>query len=203
VSTGASAQGPQARRKGARQFRMILSRIVKKVIHRIQVTRKVDFEPDIWDKVITINRKDTYDNTTRGETTGPRCRNKGRLLGASLQRSRCEAHPATGEKRKAAAHGSEARRKDQRPGNPGERAPRIYPGIQGRGGEAAGRQRAQERHHAGAERGHRRPQVPAGDANQLRSRRRRITNRGLRAPSPYKESGLKLTSAQAIGSQAS
>ncbi len=52
-----------------------------------------------------------------------------------------------------------------------------------------------------AERGHQRPQVPAGDANQLR--RRRITNRGLRAPSPYKESGHKLTSAQAIGSQAS
>ena len=32
---------------------------------------------------------------------------------------------------------------------------------------------------------------------------RRITNRGLRAPSPYKASGLKLTSVQAIGSQAS
>jgi hypothetical protein len=31
----------------------------------------------------------------------------------------------------------------------------------------------------------------------------RITNRGPRAPLPYKESGHKLTSAQAIGSQAS
>jgi hypothetical protein len=197
---------------------MIPGRIVKKVIHRIQVTRKVDFEPDIWDKVITINRKDTYDtklskrriqlsgrgaarsgqsagggarvdedshgNATRGEAAGPRCRNKGRLLGASLQRGRCEARPATGEKREVAAHGSEARRKDQRPGNPGGRSSRIYPGIQGRGGEAPGRQRAQERHHARAERGHRRPQVPAGDANQLRSGRRRITNRALRGPSP-------------------
>ena len=107
--------------------------------------------------MITINnRKDTYDNTTRGETTGPRCRNKGRVLGASLQRSRCEEHPATGEKPKAAAHGSEARRKDQRPGNPGGRAPRNYTGIQAR---------AKER---------------SLSANQLR---RRLMDRGLRAPS--------------------
>jgi hypothetical protein len=169
---------------------MIPGRIVKKVIHRIQVTRKVDFEPDIWDKVITINRKDTYDNTTRGETTGPRCRNAGRVLGASLQRSRCEAHPAAGAQREVAAHGSEARHQDRGPGNPGGRASRIYPGVQARAGEAAGRQRAQERHHPRAERGHRRPQVPAGDANQLRSRRR-ITNRALRGPSLFRRGGWK------------
>jgi hypothetical protein len=132
--------------------------------------------------MILNNRKETYDNTTRGETTGPRCRNAGRVLGASLQRSRCEAHPAAGAQREVAAHGSEARHQDRGPGNPGGRASRIYPGVQARAGEAAGRQRAQERHHPRAERGHRRPQVPAGDANQLRSRRR-ITNRGLRAPS--------------------
>ena len=142
----------------------------------------VDTKLRIWDNMITINRKDTYDNTTRGDSTGPRCRNKGRVLGASLQRSRCEARPATGEKREVAAHGSEARRKDQRPGNPGEGPSRIYPGVQARAGEAAGRQRAQQRHHPRAERGHQRPQVPAGDANQLR--RRRITNRALRGPSP-------------------
>ena len=130
--------------------------------------------------MILNNRKETYDNTTRGETTGPRCRNAGRLLGASLQRGRCEARPATGEKPKAAAHGSEARRNDHRPGNPGGRAPRIYPGVQARAGEAAGRQRAQQRHHPWAERSHRRPQVPAGDANQLR---RRLINRALRGPS--------------------
>ena len=126
--------------------------------------------------------EDSHGNTTRGDSTGPRCRNAGRVLGASLQRGRCEARPATGEKREVAAHGSEARRKDQRPGNPGGRAPRIYPGVQARVREAAGRQRAQPGHHPRAERSHRRPQVPAGDANQLRSRRR-ITNRGLRAPS--------------------
>ena len=129
--------------------------------------------------------EDSYDNTTRGEAAGPRCRNAGRLLGASLQRGRCEARPATGEKQEVAAHGSEARRKDQRPGNPGGGSSRIYPGVQARAGEAAGRQRAQQRHHPRAERGHRRPQVPAGDANQLRSRsgRRGITNRALRGPS--------------------
>jgi hypothetical protein len=141
--------------------------------------------------MILNNRKDTYDNTTRGETTGPRCRNKGRVLGASLQRGRCEARPATGEKREVAAHGSEARRKDQRPGNPGGRASRIYPGIQARAGEAAGRQRAQQGHHPRAERSHRRPQVPAGDANQLR---RRLMDRGLRAPSPGYRIKLQATS---------
>ena len=132
-----------------------------------------DTGPCIWDIMVTINRKDTYDNTTRRETTGPRCWNAGRLLGASLQRGRCEARPATGEKPKAAAHGSEARRKDQRPGNPGGRASRIYPGIQARAGEAAGRQRAPEGPHRRA------GPPPLQRRNHLR---RRLINRGLRAP---------------------
>ena len=137
--------------------------------------------------------EDSHGNATRGEAAGPRCRNAGRLLGASLQRGRCEARPATGEKQEVAAHGSEARRKDQRPGNPGGRASRIYPGVQARGGEAGGRQRAQQRHHPRAKRSHRRPQVPAGDANQLRSRRR-ITNRALRGPSSGYRIKLQATS---------
>ena len=146
--------------------------------------------------MILNNRKDTYDRSNREENTGrevEKCggRNAGRVLGASLQRSRCEARPATGEKPKAAAHGSEARRKDQRPGNPGGRAPRIYPGVQARAGEAAGRQRAQQRHHPWAERSHRRPQVPARDANQLRQR---ITNRALRGPSSGYRIKLQATS---------
>ncbi len=159
---------------------MILSRIVKKVIHRIQVTRKVDFEPDIWDKVITINRKDTYDiklSKRRIQYTG-RCAAQ---TGASAGGGGCH---AAGARQKDAAHGSGPRRQDCGPESPGEGPSRIYPGIQGRSGEAPGRQRAQERHHSRAERGHRRPQVPAGDANQLRSGRRRITNRALRGPSP-------------------
>ena len=150
----------------------------------------VDTKLRIWDNMILNNRKDTYDNTTRGETTSYGC-NAGRVLGASLQRSRCEAHPATGEKRKAAAHGSEARRKDQRSGNPGQRPSRIYPGIQARAGEAGGRQRAQQRHHPRAERSHRRPQVPAGDANQLR---RRLMDRALRGPSSGYRIKLQATS---------
>ena len=158
--------------------------------------------------MILNNRKETYDiklsrrriqytgrcaaqtgasagGGARAESTGRevekcRGRNKGRVLGASLQRSRCEAGPATGEKPKAAAHGSEARRKDPGPGNPGGGSSRIYPGIQARAGEAGGRQRAQQRYHPRAERGHQRPQIPAGDANQLR---RRLINRALRGPS--------------------
>jgi len=119
--------------------------------------------------MILNNRKDTYDV----KLSKRRIQFTGRCAARSDQ-------TATGEKRKAAAHGSEAGRKDQRSGNPGQRPSRIYPGVQARAGEAGGRQRAQQRHHPRAERGHRRPQVPAGDANQLR---RRITNRGLRAPS--------------------
>jgi len=121
--------------------------------------------------MILNNRKDTYDV----KLSKRRIQFTGRCAARSDQ-------TATGEKRKAAAHGSEAGRKDQRSGNPGQRPSRIYPGVQARAGEAGGRQRAQQRHHPRAERGHRRPQVPAGDANQLR---RRITNRGLRAPSPH------------------
>ena len=150
--------------------------------------------------MILNNRKDTYDRSNgrlnegsrsvrRGSNSGDtgafeanRSRNTGKVLEGYVQRSRCEAHPATGEKRKAAAHDSEARRKDQRPGNPGQRPSRIYPGIQARAGEAGGRQRAQQRHHPRAERGHRRPQVPAGDANHLRTGGR-LMDRGLRAPS--------------------
>ena len=105
--------------------------------------RALDKRLRIWDTMILNNRKDTYDNTTRGETTGPRCRNKGRVLGASLQRS------------------------------------------QARHVKAGGKDRALRGHHSRAARHHRGLQVPAGDANQLRSRsgRRGITNRGLRAPS--------------------
>ena len=124
--------------------------------------------------MILNNRKDTYDIKLS--------KRRVQLTGGGAARS----GPAdAGEKREVAAHGSEARRKDPGPGNPGGRAPRIYPGLQARAGEAAGRQRAQQGHHPRAERSHRRPQVPAGDANQLRSRSggRRITNRGLRAPS--------------------
>jgi len=127
-----------------------------------------------------VRRGSNSSNTGAFEANRPR--NTGKVLEGYVRRNRCEAHPAAGAQREVAAHGSEARRKDQRPGNPGGRAPRVYPGVQARAGEAAGRQRAQERHHTRAERGHRRPQVPAGDANQLR-RRRRITNRALRGPS--------------------
>lgn len=162
----------------------------------------VDTKLRIWDNMILNNRKDTYDrpngrlnegsrSVRRGSNSGDtgafeanRSRNTGKVLEGYVQRSRCEAHPATGEKRKAAAHDSEARRKDQRSGNPGQRPSRIYPGIQARAGEAGGRQRAQQRHHPRAERGHRRPQVPAGDANHLRTGGR-LMDRGLRAPSPF------------------
>ena len=134
----------------------------------------------IWDNVITINRKDTYDI----KLSKRRIQFTGRCAARSGQ-------TATGERRKAAAHGSEARRKDQRPGNPGERPSRIYPGVQARAGEATGRQRAQQRHHPRAERSHRRPQVPAGDANQLR---RRLMDRALRGPSSGYRIKLQATS---------
>ena len=127
--------------------------------------------------MILNNRKETYDI----KLSKRRLHGAGRCAARAGPEDGGEEHPATGEKPKAAAHGSEARRKDQRPGNPGGRASRVYPGIQARAGEAAGRQRAQQGHHPRAERGHQRPQIPAGDANQLR---RRITNRALRGPYP-------------------
>ena len=142
----------------------------------------VDTKLRIWDNMILNNRKDTYDIKLS--------KRRIQLTGRGAARSGPE---AAGAQRGAAAHGSEARRKDQRPGNPGGRAPRIYPGVQARAGEAGGRQRAQQRHHPRAERSHRRPQVPAGDANQLRSRRR-ITNRALRGPSSGYRIKLQATS---------
>ena len=160
--------------------------------------------------MITINRKDTYDiklSKRRVQLTGRGAARSGPEAGGGEQSTgredlssgsgeqveRCGAHGAEDSQQADAGHDREARHQDPGPGNPGGRAPRIYPGLQARAGEAGGRQRAQQRHHPRAERSHRRPQVPAGDANQLRSRRR-ITNRALRGPSSGYRIKLQATS---------
>jgi hypothetical protein len=128
--------------------------------------------------MILNNRKDTYDNTTRGNSTGLRPeagggeQSTGRedlSSGSGEQVERCGAHGAEDSQQADAGHDREARHQDPGPGNSGGRASRIYPGIQARA-EAA------------------------GDANQLRRRRRRITNRGLRAPSSGYRIKLQATS---------
>ena len=114
--------------------------------------------------MILNNRKDTYDNTTRGNSTGLRPeagggeQSTGRedlSSGSGEQVERCGAHGAEDSQQADAGHDREARHQDPGPGNSGGRASRIYTGIQARA-EAA------------------------GDANQLR---RRLMDRGLRAPS--------------------
>ena len=67
----------------------------------------------------------------------------------------------------------------------GRCAARTGQATAARHGKAGGKDRALRGHHSRAARHNRGLQVPAGDANQLRSRSggRRITNRGPRAPS--------------------
>ena len=64
-------------------------------------------------------------------------------------------------------------------------AARSGPADAGEKREVAAHGSEARQHDCAAKHSHRRPQIPAGDANQLRSRSggRRITNRGLRAPS--------------------
>ena len=114
--------------------------------------------------MITINRKDTYDiklSKRRVQLTGRGAARSGPEAGGGEQSTgREDLSSGSGEQvERCGAHGAE----DSQQVDAGDgRGPRQ-------------RDRA-------AEHRHQRPQVPAGDANQLR--RRRITNRGLRAPSP-------------------
>ena len=123
--------------------------------------------------MITINRKDTYDiklskrrlhgagrcAARAGPEAGGGEQSTGRedlSFGSGEQVERCGAHGAEDSQQADAGHDREARHQNPGPGNSGGRASRIYTGIQAR---------AKER---------------SLSANQLR---RRLMDRGLRAPS--------------------
>jgi len=121
--------------------------------------------------MILNNRKDNYDI----KLSKRRVHGAGRCAARSGPEDGGGAHGPDTAQQETAGDGSEARHQDRGPGNPGGRAPRDYPGIQARAEEAPGRQRAPEGPHRRAG-----PPPLRRDANHLR---RRLINRGLRAPS--------------------
>jgi hypothetical protein len=118
--------------------------------------------------MITINRKDTYDRSNGRLNEGSRSVRRGSNSGDT------GAWEATaGEGRVQLTGGGAARSGPVDAGG--------AHGAEDSQQADAGDDRGPRQHDCAAKHSHRRPQVPAGDANQLR-RRRRITNRGLRAP---------------------
>ena len=128
-----------------------------------------DTGPCIWDIMITINRKDTYDiklSKRRLHGAGRCAARAGPEAGGGEQSTgREDLSFGSGEQvERCGAHGAE----DSQQADAGDdRGPRHQTDYAKRADQPAVRS-------------HRRAQVPAADANQLR--RRRITNRGLRAP---------------------